>query len=111
MLTPISPHRSCLTLVGDALARHSSLTNSELAESRSTRGTLFTGASHNENQAYNVQADLHTLLDTHFTSLRKSTMAILDEQVSCRHLSAPRAGPTPPAPLPRCDLAPLLASP
>jgi len=52
----------------------------EIAEQRSTRGTLFTAASHNENQAYNLQADFHSLLDMHFRTVRKSTINILQEQ-------------------------------
>jgi len=54
--------------------------NAEIAQQRSTRGTLFTASGHSENQAYNLQADFHSLLDMHFRTVRKSTINILQEQ-------------------------------
>ena len=60
-----------------------------LAETQSVRGTLFTSGSHRANQAYNVQADLHTLIDAHFMSVRARTRVILNEQREklCRSLN------------------------
>ena len=41
----------------------------EIAEALSSRGTLFSAGSHQNNQVYNVQADLHTLIDSHFNAI------------------------------------------
>uniref|UniRef100_A0A7S2IQL4 Ion transport domain-containing protein n=1 Tax=Haptolina brevifila TaxID=156173 RepID=A0A7S2IQL4_9EUKA len=60
--------------------------NAEIAEmrSRNARGkagaTLFTEESHSDNQAYNVQADFHSLLDMHFRTVRKATFNTMEEQ-------------------------------
>lgn len=61
----------------------------EQAEAQSERGTLFSADNHRENQAYNLQADLHTLIDTHFTNVRSRTRVILNEQREklCRSLN------------------------
>lgn len=45
-------------------------------------GTRFSAGSHQANQAYNVQADLHSLVDAHFNALSTRTSTILNEQVS-----------------------------
>ena len=52
----------------------------EMAEALSQRGTLFSGGTHQANQLYNVQADIHTLLDAHFQGVRSRTRTVLDEQ-------------------------------
>jgi len=59
-----------------------------LQQARSRRGTCFESASHTENQAYNLQADMATLLESHFASIRYASQQILDEQREklCRSL-------------------------
>ena len=61
----------------------------EIAEALSSRGTLFSAGSHQFNQAYNVQADLHTLIDSHFTAVSARARTILNEQREklCRSLN------------------------
>jgi hypothetical protein len=72
---------------GGAAAQQSSA--AEIAEALSSRGTLFSAGSHQANQAYNVQTDLHTLVDQHFRTARQRTRIILDEQREklCRSLN------------------------
>ena len=73
----------------DALAPELGASSVEIAEALSSRGTLFSAGSHQANQAYNVQADLHTLLDTHFNAISTRTRTILNEQREklCRSLN------------------------
>ena len=58
-------------------------------ESQSQRGTRFTGPGHENNQAYNLQADMATLLDMHFDAIKGAAVQIMEEQNErlCRSLS------------------------
>jgi len=58
-------------------------------EAVSLNGARFAAGSHVENQAYNLQADMSTLLDSHFDTIRRATTQILDEQKEkvCRSLA------------------------
>ena len=58
-------------------------------ESLSQRGTRFTGPDHENNQAYNLQADMATLLDMHFDAIKGAAVQIMEEQNErlCRTLS------------------------
>lgn len=60
-----------------------------MAEALSSRGTLFSAGSHRANQAYNLQADLHTLIDSHFNSVKMRARVILNEhrEKLCRSLN------------------------
>ena len=54
----------------------------QVREQRSSRGTLYTASTHMENQAFNVQADLSTLLNSHFKSIRSNAAQVCRMAVS-----------------------------
>ena len=74
---------------GETIADRIVRSSVDIAEELSSRGTLFSAGSHQANQIYNVQADLHTLIDTHFNSVSNRSRTILNEQREklCRSLN------------------------